>query len=141
VTVKEDLYTSGDDITISTRLTRNVRVSRFLKFAGGTSYLRTIGLEKRIALGINLAKHAELIEHWRKNDRLVFHRVEVIEGVYPNAKSDGSKISYAFIDPFGGSSVELATYIKESLEEQYTVEIKNDFYSGSKMVVIVVEVQ
>lgn len=133
-----DIYDGSQDPTIQTRLTLNVRMSRFLKWAGGTSYLREIGAGGRKALAANLQRHAQLIEMFRKDDRLVFHRLEIIQGVYPvGDRAMGKKIKYALIDPFGNPSIDAANAFKilvESNYQDFTFEYTKDNLEGPTMI-------
>lgn len=115
-------------LTIQTKLSDNVRVSRFLKFCGGTSYLRTLSEGEQSTLKTNLTNQAKIIEAYIANDFFRLSRLHVVESIYKSSFNSpainplGTKVTYALVNPFG-SSTERDT---EAFVEYITDLIEND---------------
>lgn len=106
------------NITIESKLTENVRISRFLLDVGGTSFLRSITDAEKLQLARNLYMQALIIEEFHKLENFSNFRIQTILGVYRSeGYESGKKISYTLVNSLGSSDAQacfdFAVYLKD----------------------------
>lgn len=92
--------------TMQTKITENVRLSRFLKFCGGTSYIKSLG-SGASGLAQKYKPYAQCIEAFIAGDQFRLSRLQVVKGTFKstfNAPPEEQGVVFALINPFGSSS-------------------------------------